>query len=339
MQRKLVSMLLLVVLGGTLACATVSKSEKATPTPTTADVGAVTEIPPTPEALSTETPPETLPTETPPPTPGCTFGVAYVADVTVPDDTVFAPNTAFVKTWRIQNSGTCDWESGSLFVYVSGDPLGGPANVPLPLAVAGTNVDVSVDFVAPSAPGTYRSNWQAQSPDGVRFGGQAYVQIVVPEPTPLPTETPLPTPTATETPAPADWPVLRRTNTGANVYALQYLLKSEGATITADGNFGPATETAVKDFQQAHGLAADGVVGPQTWSELIKNHTLRTGDKGDAVQAAQYLLVNVYNFTITIDGVFGSGTRGAVQTFQTAHNLASDGVVGQNTWKLLVVGP
>lgn len=339
MQRKLVSMLLLVVLGGTLACATVSKPETVTPTATIVDSVAATEIPPTSEALPTETPPEELPTETPSPTPGCTFDVAYVADVTVPDDTVFPPNTAFVKTWRIRNSGTCDWESGSLFVYVSGDPLGGPANVPLPLAVTGANVDVSVDFVAPGAPGTYRSNWQAQSSEGVRFGGQAYVQIIVPEPTPLPTETPLPTPTATVTPTPADWPLLRRTNTGANVYALQYLLKAEGATITADGNFGPGTETAVKNFQQARGLAADGIVGPQTWSELIKNHTLRTGDKGDAVRAAQYLLVNVYNFTFTIDGVFGSSTRGAVQTFQTAHNLSSDGVVGQNTWKALVVGP
>ncbi|MBN1449633.1 MAG: hypothetical protein JW963_01345, partial [Anaerolineales bacterium] len=80
MQRKLASILLLVVLGGTLACATVSMSETVTPTPIVVDSVAVTEIPPTPEAL---------PTETPPPTPGCTFGVAYVADVTVPDDTVF----------------------------------------------------------------------------------------------------------------------------------------------------------------------------------------------------------------------------------------------------------
>ena len=76
-----------------------------------------------------------------------------------------------------------------------------------------------------------------------------------------------------------------------------------------------------------------------TWAELIKNYTLRTGDHGDAVRAAQYLLVNVYNATIAVDGIFGSGTRGAVQAFQTAHNLTSDGVVGQNTWKALVVGP
>lgn len=332
MQRKLASILLLIVLGTTLACATTSTSEPVTPAPTVADIGATTETPPTPEALPTEP-------ETPLPTPSCTFAVAYVADVTVPDDTVFSPGTSFVKTWRIRNSGTCDWEPGALFVYVSGDPLGGPASVPLPPAVAGTNVEVSVDFVAPSSPGTYRSNWQAQSPEGAPFAGQAYVQIIVPEPTPLATDTPLPAPTATETAAPADWPVLRRGSVGANVSALQYLLRAEGATITADGNFGPGTEAAVKNFQQARGLAADGVVGPQTWSALIQNHTLRTGDSGDAVRAAQYLLVQVYNATITIDGIFGSGTRGAVQTFQTAHDLSSDGIVGQEIWKALVVGP
>jgi len=330
MQRKFFTVLLLLVLGGTLACATTSVSEPVTPAPTAVDVAAVTETAPTPVAL---------PTETPPPTPSCTFALAYVADVTVPDDTAFSPGASFVKTWRIRNSGTCDWEPGALFVYVSGDPLGGPASVPLPPAVAGTNVDVSVDFVAPSSPGTYRSYWQAQSPDGAPFAGQAYVQIIVPEPTPLATDTPLPAPTATETSAPADWPVLRRGNVGANVYALQYLLKAEGATITADGNFGPGTEATVKTFQQARGLAVDGIVGPQTWLELIENHTLRTGDSGDAVQAAQYLLVHVYDFTIKIDGVFGPGTRDAVQTFQTAHDLSSDGIVGQETWKVLIVGP
>ena len=55
------------------------------------------------------------PTETPPPPvtteAGCTLGSQYVADVTIPDGTVMSPNAALVKTWKVKNSGTCDWDA------------------------------------------------------------------------------------------------------------------------------------------------------------------------------------------------------------------------------------
>jgi hypothetical protein len=105
-----------------------------------------------------------------------------VADVTVPDNTEFAPGAAFTKVWRVGNSGTCTWEAGTQLVFVSGEPLGGPAAVDVPAVAPDSNTDVSVDLIAPATPGTYRSTWQLQSPEGVRFGSQIYVQIVVPEP-------------------------------------------------------------------------------------------------------------------------------------------------------------
>jgi len=55
---------------------------------------------------------------------------------------------------------------------------------------------------------------------------------------------------------------------GAAVVELQNLLKKKGANISADGSFGPATLSAVKNFQRSKGLAVDGVVGPKTWSAL-----------------------------------------------------------------------
>ena len=198
----LVSLLLLV----TLACgpvATVVVVATPTPAPPTA----------TPEAAAPTT--AAPPTETSPPEPttaaGCTLGARWVADVTVPDNTAFAPGTPFVKTWRVRNSGTCAWEPGTKLVFVSGDPMSGPAAVDVPALAPGAQTDVSVSMVAPSAPGTYRANYQFQAPNGTRFGAIIWVQIVVPAPatpTPvLPTETPTvapvpPTEAPTATPVP-----------------------------------------------------------------------------------------------------------------------------------------
>ncbi|MGC8947366.1 MAG: sigma-70 family RNA polymerase sigma factor, partial [Anaerolineae bacterium] len=131
--------------------------------------------------------------ETPSPTPTampCIPDARWVADVTVPDNTAFAPGTPFVKTWRVRNAGTCAWEPGTRLVFISGDPIGGPPAVEVPALAPGAQTDVSVSLVAPAAPGTYRANYQFQAPDGTRFGALIYVQIVVPT---TPTSTPSPT--------------------------------------------------------------------------------------------------------------------------------------------------
>ena len=58
---------------------------------------------------------------------------------------------------------------------------------------------------------------------------------------------------------------LKPGDTGPEVVALQNALLGLGATgVGVVGNYGPATQAAVAAFQQAHGLTADGVVGPQT---------------------------------------------------------------------------
>lgn len=63
-------------------------------------------------------------------------------------------------------------------------------------------------------------------------------------------------------------PTLRRGAKGNDVQHLQNLLNGKGHSLTVDGDFGPATEKAVKDFQGANGLASDGIVGPNTWAKL-----------------------------------------------------------------------
>jgi hypothetical protein len=149
-----------------------------------------------------------VPTPTPTPT-GCTLDAAFVADVTVPDGTVFEPGARIDKTWRIRNSGSCPWESGYTWVFVSGDQMGAAASQAVPAVAAGGNVDIEVTMYAPSAPGTYTGYWRMKSPDGQVFGQTCSVQIVVPAPatgtptaTATPTTTPIPTATPTQPPTP-----------------------------------------------------------------------------------------------------------------------------------------
>ena len=71
-------------------------------------------------------------------------------------------------------------------------------------------------------------------------------------------------------PAPEPLPaaVLRRGDSGADVERLQAALTEAGFPLVADGDFGPATERAVVNFQDAHNLGADGAVGKRTWAAL-----------------------------------------------------------------------
>ncbi len=62
---------------------------------------------------------------------------------------------------------------------------------------------------------------------------------------------------------------LRRGDYGNSVKALQVFLNYRGAGLTIDGDFGPTTEARVIEFQRSSiELAADGIVGPQTWRAL-----------------------------------------------------------------------
>jgi N-acetylmuramoyl-L-alanine amidase len=55
---------------------------------------------------------------------------------------------------------------------------------------------------------------------------------------------------------------------GSDVQRLQEALKKAGMTIGVDGEFGPGTDKAVKEFQKKKNLTADGVVGPKTLSAM-----------------------------------------------------------------------
>jgi peptidoglycan hydrolase-like protein with peptidoglycan-binding domain len=122
--------------------------------------------------------------------------------------------------------------------------------------------------------------------------------------------------------------------------AQRALRRTANLGVVVDGSFGPATETAVIEFQQGEGLAADGIVGPATWQALPDGApmpTLQEGSHGNVVESLQTVLTNGAGQwgDVTpqgIDGQFGPHTRAAVKAFQAWGGVAADGVVGEHTW-------
>lgn len=133
----------------------------------------ITPLPPTPIPPSL-TPTQVFPTQAPPtitPIPVRCNQARFVKDVTVPDGTVFIAGTEFTKVWRLQNTGSCTWDSGYSFVFTGGDRLGAPAAVRLPKVVyPGENVDIGVDMFAPTQSGTYKGYWMLSNANGKTFG-------------------------------------------------------------------------------------------------------------------------------------------------------------------------
>ena len=130
---------------------------------------------PTIQILPTNTvaPPPVVITLPPAPiaTAAPTYKVGTTTDVTIPDDTVMAPNTVFKKTWRLTNAGTAIWNSNFKIIFSSGNAMGAPATKEIGQVVnPGQTVDISLDMTAPAAPNTYRADFMLQTGDGANFG-------------------------------------------------------------------------------------------------------------------------------------------------------------------------
>jgi len=104
----------------------------------------------------------------------------FVSNVTVKDGTHLAPGEKFVKTWRMRNTATVPWPETTRLSFVGGDALAPIESVLVPEVVSpDSEVDISVEMVAPSKSGRYVSYWRLTQPDGTRFGQRIWVDIVV----------------------------------------------------------------------------------------------------------------------------------------------------------------
>jgi len=159
---------------------------------------------------------------------------------------------------------------------------------------------------------------------------------------------------------------LRPGDSGAAVMNMQTRLNNVSPVYkainyqSADGKYGNNMTNAVRRFQGQFGLAADGIIGPQTWNKIVavskgvsdKNNTavtssypgyvLNIGSQGDSVRFIQSYLNAVNNYTgagwpkLAVDGIYGNMTKQVVRNFQTKYNLKADGIVGQNTWAFII---
>lgn len=142
--------------------------------------------------------------------------------------------------------------------------------------------------------------------------------------------------------------LIRSGQRGEQVLGVQTKLVALGYDVPADeraGFFGEGTLDSVRAFQQARGLIVDGIVGPDTWRELVEA-SWKLGDRvlylraphmrGDDVRDLQDRLATMGFDTGRVDGIFGPQTQIALLEFQRNYGLRSDGIVADDSLRALL---
>ena len=150
---------------------------------------------PTLEPTMTPTPTETQAVEVSTPTETATAGTPTATQAVITgndagqwiaqdpaDNTEFAPGDTFTVTWTIENTGTSTWTTDYYIKFISDEQMDAEDQVNLPYPVPpGTNVQVSVEFKAPSTAGEYQSTWSLVNANDVAFYTNFYIIINVVE--------------------------------------------------------------------------------------------------------------------------------------------------------------
>jgi hypothetical protein len=101
-------------------------------------------------------------------------------DVNIPDNTIMTPGQDFIKTWKVQNTGSCPWGAGYVLAYAGyDDDMSGQFVALTEVVQPGQEVELSVQFKAPAQAGTYVSAWSMRNPAGVFFPLRVFIKIIV----------------------------------------------------------------------------------------------------------------------------------------------------------------
>lgn len=95
-----------------------------------------------------------------------------LADETVPDGTIFKPGEDFVKTFTLQNTGTCTWDEGYSFEYLGGTLDGYTINIKKSADFVGPGESIlfKLNLTASLEPNTYTNCWKMKNDRGFYFG-------------------------------------------------------------------------------------------------------------------------------------------------------------------------
>ncbi len=141
--------------------------------------------------------------------------------------------------------------------------------------------------------------------------------------------------------------IIGKGDEGEEIRSLQERLRVAGYYYgNSTGIFGPITEDAVKRFQTAYNLEADGLVGPATLRRLppigvgygeesplrrSDPDKLSLGDRGEAVRVLQEQLIKAGYLEGEPNGYYGPYTADAIRRFQGKSYLAASGIAGPTT--------
>lgn len=113
---------------------------------------------------------------------GCNNAV-FIGETPPMDKTQMTAGKNFTKGWSMQNTGTCAWNAGYSWAFVTGDQMAGK-NIVMTANDAATDPGHSNTFIvkltAPTASGEYKGFWRMKAPDGTFFGDMPWVDIVIP---------------------------------------------------------------------------------------------------------------------------------------------------------------